>query len=466
MSYDPENQYRCTIIRGKTKNAMDDLLPAYAHILGGICPCSKEEFPSLFNRELGRILPAATAKTLSNHRTEIAGKLFGMYYHDDNGVVHVSQRTQKLVRDNDQPAFFKDMCYKFQFPNGMDKVTKITRDIKNGINIRQCAYLLEVLLQADRRKIILTIEEAAYCVLNSLDVLRRSVIPEEVVEKIIQLRKDVSGRRRVPSGSRGMQHIRETFNYLELANLISMHQRNLILNNRERVALDFIAASWDKPLDFDIQQYNISDINSRQEMYLRWEQYYAQLVSSRSDIFNTTIRSLSVDLDQLKIKGYDVVEGIDTAAMGDEGEIYVFAFEKNRVNSFNPRLVQKVLLLSRTKGLGYDIQSVRADRTPQGEHAIYIEVKATKRVTAPDPGDQGWSDVINLTRNEWMAAEQHRKAYSVYRIYFTPKKVIMFVINDPVSKSENGILNAAPEKYRVDFTTKAGFFLEQENEKN
>lgn len=465
MSYNPDNQYRCTIIRGKAKNAMDNLLPAYAHILEAICPCSQEEFPALFNRELKRILPAAIQKTLSNHRTEIAGKLFGMYYRDDSGIVYISQRTQKLLKDNDQPAFFKDICYKFQFPNGMDKITKIRKDIENGINIRQGAYILETLKQADNLRVVLTIEEMAYYVLNSLDVLRRGVSPKEVVEKIVKRREERVGRR-VPAGSRGMQHIRETFNYLELANLISMQERSLILNNREGAAIDFIVSSWDKPLDFDVQQYDITTVDGRKQMYLKWEQHYAKLASPLSAVFNTTIRSLSTNLEQLRIKGYDVVEGIDTAAMGDEGEIYVYTFEKSRVNSFNPRLVQKVLLLGRTRGLGYDIQSVRADASPQGEHAIYIEVKATKRVTAPNPREQGWSDVINLTRNEWVAAEQHRKAYSVYRVYFTPQKVVMFVINDPVSKSERGLLSAAPEKYRVDFTGKAGFFLEREDEEN
>ena len=35
---------------------------------------------------------------------------------------------------------------------------------------------------------------------------------------------------------------------------------------------------------------------------------------------------------------------------------------KNRVYTFNPRLVNRVLSLGKTKGLGYDIQSVVAEK--------------------------------------------------------------------------------------------------------
>jgi hypothetical protein len=64
MSYDPHNQYRCTIIRGKAKNAVDDLLPAYANIINEITPSSVDGFKEKFNEMLITYMPGSTKKTL------------------------------------------------------------------------------------------------------------------------------------------------------------------------------------------------------------------------------------------------------------------------------------------------------------------------------------------------------------------------------------------------------------------
>lgn len=115
--YDHSKQYRCTIIRGKSQKEMDDFLPAYAKVINEICPCDAEDFEQSFNNAFMRYLPESDRikKTLDNHRTEISGKLFGMYYFSESGRVYESERTQKFLEDNDQPAFFKDICYKMQF---------------------------------------------------------------------------------------------------------------------------------------------------------------------------------------------------------------------------------------------------------------------------------------------------------------------------------------------------------------
>ena len=44
MSYNSEEQYRCTIIRGKAQAEIEDLLPAYAKIIVSACPCDKKNF--------------------------------------------------------------------------------------------------------------------------------------------------------------------------------------------------------------------------------------------------------------------------------------------------------------------------------------------------------------------------------------------------------------------------------------
>ena len=298
MSFNPEKQYRCTIIRGKAKNLMDDLLPAYAHILERICPCSGNSFTQLFNAELLAILPSVTVKTLNNHRTEIAGKLFGMYYKSPEDVINISERTEKLLEDFDQPAFFKDICYKFQFPNGMDKIGKTKQDIRKGINIRQCSYVLEVLKEADNNKVLLTVHEVGYYVLNALEVLQGKTTPKEVVAMIIDRRKKKVNKR-VPSGSHGTQHIRETFNYLELSNLIRIIEGSLILNKEEKKAINFISKAWDRDLDFDLKYYNLNTLKGRKQMYFKWQEYYSKVSTRSSDVFFTSVKSISKDIGSI-----------------------------------------------------------------------------------------------------------------------------------------------------------------------
>lgn len=98
--YDCTRQYRCTIIRGKSQKEMDDLLPAYAKVIDEVCPCEASEFEMKFNNAFMRYLPAAerVKKTLDNHRTEISGKLFGMYFFSEDGKVYESERTQNFLR--------------------------------------------------------------------------------------------------------------------------------------------------------------------------------------------------------------------------------------------------------------------------------------------------------------------------------------------------------------------------------
>lgn len=156
--YDHTKQYRCTIIRGKSQKEMDDLLPAYAKVVDEICPCKADEFENRFNNAFQYYLPESERikKTLDNHRTEISGKLFGMYYFSPDGFVYESERTQKFLEDNDQPAFFKDICYKMQFPNGTQKQRTLAMRISDGICIRPNAFLIKFLCVAKAANISIT----------------------------------------------------------------------------------------------------------------------------------------------------------------------------------------------------------------------------------------------------------------------------------------------------------------------
>jgi len=458
MTYNPENQFRCTIIRGKAKSDLDNLLAAYAKILDDICPADPDEFAVRFNSELTKFIPESTKKTLDNHRTEIAGKLFGMYFTDNDGIIYCSERTKTFLNNNDQPFFFKDLCFKFQFPNGMDSFNNLEEKINNKIKIRQFSYILQLLLIAAGSEKYLTKDEVAFYVLNSLDVLRGEVSPNDVLEKILSDRASGISRKVNYVGkasSYSMQHINEQLNLLELSNLIRIISGTLVLNRKESESIQYMASQWDKPLGFDIYAYPLGTAEERAKMFMDWDRYYARISDHALEKFVTRADALKYEpvseqtIQAIRRGATNLVE------LGDEGEAFVYNYEKERVMRFDRNLVGKVRLLGKTKGLGYDIQSVIAENGDSAEFVKYLEVKSTKRVTAPILEDNGWLETINMTRNEWVAAQQHRGSYFIYRVYFTAEGVMIFVIGDPYQKNADGKMKATPLTYRIDFNSLA-----------
>jgi len=95
MSFNPDVQYRCTIIRGKSISRMDDYLPIYAEILNEICPIPAKQFDGTFDKKLSHYIKDDN-KTIKNHRTENVDKLLGMYFVKD-GIIYISDRTKKFL---------------------------------------------------------------------------------------------------------------------------------------------------------------------------------------------------------------------------------------------------------------------------------------------------------------------------------------------------------------------------------
>ena len=452
--YDHRRQYRCYIIRSRSQNEMDNLLPLYANIIDTICPCKRSEFVKAFNDAFcSNNSSMPSKKTLDNHRTEIVGQLFGMYYTSEDGFVYSSERTKKFISDSDTPAFFKDVCYKMQFPNGGQKIQTVKESVANNINIRQFPFLLKVMMVAKSNNITLSKKEIGYYVLNSLDVLQGKASPQEVVDAIAADRKSGVERdikTRSNDLSYDWHHIYDQINLLELANLVIIEGTSVILNPREENTIDLFAKRYEDKPKFDVYSYDIGNKNIRKRFKLDWGNYFACL-SEEFKCFETSAESLGVRLETPAALKSEEGTHTSTVEIGDEGEKYVYEYEKRRVEEYNFRLAGKVIHLGKTRGLGYDIQSVVATPGDNAEFVKYIEVKATKRVTAPDIGDKSWIDTINMTRNEWVAAQQHRDYYSIFRVYFVRDSVIMFVLKNIAGKQDDGILQAVPMSYRIDF---------------
>ena len=249
------------------------------------------------------------------------------------------------------------------------------------------------------------------------------------------------------------QHIREQLNYLELANLIRVNNRNIFPNLKERQAIQVFSESV-YSMGFDYLKYNLQDKDEEAKFYSDWQKYYSNIAVNEAKQFATSVEALEYNVDATG-KQVATAFAIDTIALGDDGEALVCSYEKRRVARYDKRLVNKIIPLGKVKGLGYDVQSVFADEGSNPEFAKYIEVKSTKRVTAPDENDSEWVDVINVTRNEWMAAQQYPNSYEIYRVYFTQTGPKIFIIKNPYRKSEDGIMHTIPTMFRIEFSNNA-----------
>src|SRR5699024_8378669 len=139
-----------------------------------------------FNKQHPETLGNTTNKTINNQRTAIAGKLFGMYYKNSEGIIFMSERTEKLFRTSDQPAFFKDICFKLQFPNGMDKFHTLKEKIRNKLSIRQYPFILKVLMLSYDYGYFLTKDDVGYYIINYIHLLHGLVTLVEIIKKLIK----------------------------------------------------------------------------------------------------------------------------------------------------------------------------------------------------------------------------------------------------------------------------------------
>lgn len=457
--YTPENQYRCTIIRGKSQTEMEDLLPVYANIVHKYCPCTEETFRNsafsdlsytLFHTREFSQLPKNKQKTVKNHYTEIMGVLLGLFYpkYDAEAkevIIHETDSCRFLIEKSDFPTFFKNLCLNYQFPNGEKKITTIQKEMELGIKLKPFCFVVKLLHIANSHKQLLSKQEIGYYALNNLDVLCGNVSADEVFNRIMEDRLNGIKRNKL-SGSNEWQHIKEQFNLLELANLVEHDSERIWLNSEEASAIALFIKKQNSPM-FDVYSYNLNTTVGKKQIVQDWKEYNGKF---NMELLNTS--PVLGYIDNAKLKG-GVTAIKSTTDLGNEGEALVFKLEQERVKSYKERLVNKVLLLGKTKGLGYDISSIEADENPENpEFARYIEVKSTRRTTRPS-FNQNWTDSLNITRKEWVAAQQFGTAYNIYRVYFTKSEVIVVRIHNPFALSKEGKIEVFPTIYQMDFSS-------------
>ena len=62
-----------------------------------------------------------------------------------------------------------------------------------------------------------------------------------------------------------------------------------------------------------------------------------------------------------------------------------------------------------------------------------------------------WMDAFNITRNEWIAAQQHGEYYSIYRVYFIRNEILIYKIDNIYEKIKEKRIEIVPLTYRINF---------------
>lgn len=453
-SFNPEFQFRCDFIRGKSISQMEDYLSVYVNLLNDICPISADDFAKTFDARFAQVFHIAlddepSMKVVRNHRTENVTKILGLVYRF-NDVVYLSERTKKYMVDNDQPALFKSVCFQFQQPNGAQTINAFREKFEAGINIKPFHFIIKLLKIAYEHDIRLTKDDLYYYVLNCLQTLQGRVSPEVVFEKILLERAEGKVRKvaTVKNAAWTFQHMREQLDYLELANLIRLDRYSIYLNMRELKVINAFIDELNKPLRINPLVYDLDQPRIFKVIEDDWLYYMGTSPGIDLSIFNTS----AIAFDNQTADDNDAANNAEsTVDLGDRGEAFIMKYEKEIVAEFNRRLVNKVNHLGRTHGLGYDITSIEANRAENrdGKEMIrYIEVKTTARISPPNPN---FEDTINLTRNEWVAAEQQKEHYYIYRLYFTNSGTYLYILKNPYKKNEDGTIYVTPTAYRLEY---------------
>ena len=143
---------------------------------------------------------------------------------------------------------------------------------------------------------------------------------------------------------------------------------------------------------------------------------------------------------------------LSTKEIGDTGEALVIQHEKNRLHK-NGRddLVHLVVKIPENLAAGYDIRSYELT----DEQLRYIEVKTTTSI-----GKLATKSFC-MSTNEWRTAKSAREKYYIYRLMISKKDISLFIIQDPVGKEREDLLNMIPRQGAdITYEESAGYWEE------
>lgn len=445
MSLNP-NQRRTVIIRGRGQTEMDTLLPIFANLVERNTPLEPAEFDTAMIQSIEAILPGQTNKTYRNYLTEIIGQLFSMFY-IEKGRVELAPLALKLIEDGDQPAFFKVLISRLQFPNPSAKKNKFDEQVADGLGVKPLVLVLDLLRVAHNKKDHISFYEIAYYVLNSFEALKGSHSGSTIYEDIIRSRVN---KVNIPlfTGSAARQHIKEALNLLILANLVRTDSLTYWVNQFEIDAINEICKN-----PATSQLFRVRNFTETHEDYQQtWKKYLTDISSAPISIFATKVAALGSVGPQRLVAGRPKRRAND---IGREGELLVLDLESAAIESGFPGKGWSAQDYTAKRGIGFDIESIFHNEPVLNGTPHRIEVKSTLRVTKPDLRNSIAPDGFNLTRSEKQAVDTYKETFSIYRVYIFAGGYIIHILRNPAELNMKNIMNFVPETWSADYLPSA-----------
>ena len=402
-------------------------------------------------------------KTIENWRTEISA-LFGLVEYTEN-TSKPSAMARTLADRQDLIEFFRYFLYNFQYPGGHLKPSETLVLIKNGIKFKPAKYLLEVMMKG--REILgedsnfgITKAEATHLIFNDLRVVRGGRTPEQTVRAIIRNRELNT---EYETAGDVVRYAGDVLDYMELADLVTLRPNYQYYPNTFNAEViqafiqnvGFFAAYSDL---YNNEEITLRDITNTQN---RWFEY----VNSNLDpeVFKADILSVmteaAAEADTATQRKFiqQVLEkirntaGLKTKEIGDVGESLTIEHEKARLTKEGRQdLHHLIKKMPEIYAVGYDVSSRESDDSHK-----YIEVKTTV--------SRGKLAANNFTMspNEWNAAKSNKQIYFIYRIMISSEDVSLFIIQDPVQKERDGLLDMTPRNGAdIRYTERSGSWEE------
>jgi Restriction endonuclease BpuJI - N terminal len=430
------------IIRGRGQTELDTLLPIFANLVERNTPLSPTDFDSTMIRSLGDIFPGHSNKTLRNYLTETIGQLFSMFY-SENGQVEIAPLTLKLIEDGDQPAFFKVLISRLQFPNPSAKKHKYDEEVEDGLNVKPLVLVLDLLRVAHHSKDKISFSELAFFVLNSMEALTGAHTGDSLYKDILRFR---STKRSLPtfSGSAARQHIKESLNLLILANLIRSDSIDYWINQYEIEAINKICESG---ISDGLFRHR-NPLERHDEYQQAWKKHATSLKGLPNEVLSTQVTSLGGAYPQRLVAGKPRRRATD---IGREGELLVLDLENQAIDFCFPGKGWAAQDYTARRGIGFDIESIFCDEPKLNGTPHRIEVKSTLRVTKPDLKNSSAPDGFTLTRSERQAVDTYGETLSIYRVYIFAGGFNILVLRNPSALNKTGKLNLLPDTWSASY---------------
>jgi len=457
--------FRIHHIRPRFKNDVENVLFYMATEIAKISPEKHEEFSEKLNAVI-KLYPGNASKkikTINNWRTEISS-LFGLIEYDGD-ISKPGRMALLLSETQDLIEFFRYFLFYFQYPGGHLKPHETLELIKTGIKFKPARYLIQVMLEGKKLsedgKFGITKAEATHIVFNDLRVTRDGRSPRETAEIILQNRRN---NVLYDQGGDMTRYAGDVLDYMELADLVKLkpnYQYYLNAANLETIQA-FVNDNkyFDPYQSFYVKKdLQLADIVATQQ---DWFHYVNNKLDS--SIFEANILSIieeagetTGDLEKsqfikevlAKIQSDRAsAERIKTKEVGDIGETIVIEHEKARLIIIKREdVIHLIKKIPETFGVGYDITSFEG----VGNIRRYVEVKTTisrGKLAARN---------FHMTPSEWSAADTLRKTYYVYRLMISVKDVGLFLIQDPVGKYKEDLVNMIPrDGADISYSDKSG----------